>query len=56
MGETFKAAKERRKSAPVKRVAISPEARKAYADMIRERDQRDRDHTRHLPDDFTRKR
>ena len=48
---TFKPVKDRRKSAPVKRVTASVEARKAYETVIRERDQRDNDHTRFLPDD-----
>jgi hypothetical protein len=48
---TFKPAKARRKGAPVKRVTLSAEARTAYEDMISERDNRDRDHTRFLPDD-----
>lgn len=48
---TFKPAKDRRKSAPVKRVTMSAEARKAYEDAIRQRDERERDHTRFLPDD-----
>jgi hypothetical protein len=48
---TFKPVKDRRKSAPVKRVTVSVEARKAYENAIRERDERDRDHTRFLPDD-----
>lgn len=48
---TFKAVKERRKSAPVRRVTVSAEARKAYEDTIRQREERERDHTRFLPDD-----
>ena len=56
MAARFKAPRDRRKAAPVKRVAISPEVRQAYEDAMRERDQRDRDHTQHLPDDFKRKR
>ncbi len=56
MAETFKRPKDRRKAAPVRRVAISPEARQAYEDAIRERDQRDRDRSQHLPDEHKRKR
>jgi hypothetical protein len=48
---TFKPAKDRRKSAPVKRLTMSVEARRAYEDTIRQRDERERDHTRFLPDD-----
>ena len=48
---TFKPVKDRRKSAPVKRVTVSVDARKAYEDAIRQRDERERDHTRFLPDD-----
>ena len=48
---TFKPVKDRRKSAPVKRVTLSSDTRKAYEDAIRQRDERERDHTRFLPDD-----
>jgi hypothetical protein len=48
---TFKPVKDRRKSAPVKRLTMSVEARRAYEDTIRQRDERERDHTRFLPDD-----
>ena len=50
-GSTFKPVKDRRKRAPVKRVTVSVEVRKAYENTIRERDQRENDHTRFLPDD-----
>ncbi len=56
MAATFKPVKDRRKRAPMKRVTISAEARQAYEDTIRERDQRDRDHTQHLPDEYKGKR
>ncbi len=56
MAEIFKPAKDRRKKAPVKRVVVSAEARKAYEDTIRERDKRDRDHTQFLPEDHKGKR
>jgi hypothetical protein len=48
---TFKSVKDRRKSAPVKRVTVSAEARKTYEDTIRQREEREREHTRFLPDD-----
>ena len=48
---TYKPVKDRRKSAPVKRVTMSAEARKAYEEEIRQRDERERDHTRFLPED-----
>ena len=51
MPSTFKPPKDRRKKAPVKRIAISAEARQAYEDTIRERDQRGRDHTQFLPEE-----
>lgn len=42
--------KKPRQAAPKgKRVAISPEARQAYEEQIRARDERDRTYTRHLP-------
>lgn len=42
--------KKPRQAAPKgKRVAISPEARQAYEDIIRARDERERTYTRHLP-------
>lgn len=54
--ETFKRAKDRRKSAPVKRIAVSEETRRAYEDAVKLRDQRERDHTRFLPDEMKGKR
>ncbi len=47
--ETFKPVRDRRKAAPVKRIAISAESRQAYEDTMRERDKRDREHTQFLP-------
>jgi hypothetical protein len=38
----------RKKTAPVKRVTLSPEAAKAYEKLLKERDDRDRDYGRHL--------
>ncbi|MGV8839578.1 MAG: hypothetical protein ACWA6X_04665 [Bauldia sp.] len=53
--KTFGPAKARRKSAPVKRITVSPEARKAYEDEMREREKRERELTRFLPDDMKRR-
>ena len=53
---TFGPAKKRRKKAPVKRVILSDEARKAYEDGVRERDERERQHLQFLPDDMKGKR
>jgi hypothetical protein len=56
MAATFRPVKDRRKKAPVRRVAVSAEARKIYEDSIREQDKRGRDHTQFLPDEFKGKR
>jgi hypothetical protein len=48
--ERFKKAP-RKKSAPVKTVALSAEARKAYEEMMRSRDERDRSYAQFLPSD-----
>jgi hypothetical protein len=56
MAEIFKPAKDRKKKAPVRRITISAEAKQAYADAMKERDQRDREHTRFLPEDMKGKR
>jgi hypothetical protein len=56
MAETFKPVKDRKKKAPVKRITVSAETRQAYADAMRERDQRDRQHTQFLPEDMKGKR
>jgi hypothetical protein len=53
---TFGPAKNRRKTAPVKRVIVSDEVRKGYEDAARERDKRDREHRQFLPDDMKGKR
>ena len=53
---TFGPAKKRRKKAPVKRVIVSDEVRKAYEDAARERDKREREHLQFLPDDMKAKR
>jgi hypothetical protein len=41
----------RKKAAPVKRVALSAEARKAYEEMMQSRDERDRSYGQFLPAD-----
>ncbi len=50
-GDRYKRAKSTRKTQPVKRVVLSEEARRAYEDMVKERDARDRDYVRHLASD-----
>lgn len=54
--EKFKRAKARRRTEPGKRVAASEEERKAYEDMARRMENRDREHTQFLPDDIKRRR
>jgi hypothetical protein len=49
--EKFKRAKSRQKTAPAKRVVLSPEAREAYEALAQERDERGRTYGRHLPSD-----
>ena len=56
MAATFKPTRDRRQKAPVRRITISAEARKAYEDTMREQDQRGRDHTQFLPDEYKGKR
>jgi hypothetical protein len=56
MAATFGRVTDRRKKAPVKRVVVSAEARKAYEDTMREQDKRGRDHTQFLPDEYKGKR
>ena len=48
---TFGPAKVRRKPATVRRITVSPEARKIYEDEIREREKRERELGQFLPDD-----
>ncbi len=43
--------RERRKAAPVKRVTVSEEARKAYEALVKERDEADRTYGRHLSEE-----
>jgi hypothetical protein len=50
--ETYKRAPSRRKKTPpVKRVVLSPEATKAYEKLVQERDEKQRDYARHLSAD-----
>jgi hypothetical protein len=44
----FRAAKDRKKKAPVKRVTVSAEAERAYEELVRARDERERNYGRHL--------
>jgi hypothetical protein len=53
--EKFKRANNRRKAAPVKTVTLSPEARKAYEELLQERDKRE-ERGRFLPEEFRSKR
>lgn len=53
---TFGPTKKRRKKAPVKRVILTDEARKAYEDSVREQDKREREHGQFLPSDIKGKR
>ncbi|WEK50452.1 MAG: hypothetical protein P0Y66_22970 [Candidatus Kaistia colombiensis] len=41
----------RRAKTPVKRVSLSAEARQAYEDLVRTRDERERAYGQHLPAD-----
>ncbi len=52
---TFKKAP-KRKAAKGKSVSVSPEMRQAYADLIRERAEKQEVYGRHLPQDETRRR
>jgi hypothetical protein len=52
---TFKKAP-KRKPAKGKSVSVSPEMRQAYADLIRERAEKQEAYGRHLPQDETRRR
>ncbi|MCW5696534.1 MAG: hypothetical protein KIS96_07340 [Bauldia sp.] len=53
--EKYKRASNRRKAAPVKKVTLSPEALKAYEDLVQERDKRE-ERGRFLPEEFRSKR
>ncbi|MHB2207464.1 hypothetical protein [Methylobacterium sp. CM6257] len=52
---TFKKAP-KRKPSKGKSVSVSPEMRQAYADLIRERAEKQEAYGRHLPQDETRRR
>ncbi|MCJ2013144.1 hypothetical protein [Methylobacterium sp. J-076] len=54
-GDTFKKAP-KRKPSKGKSVTVSPEMRQAYADMIRERAEKEESYARHLPQEETRRR
>ncbi len=52
MAELYKRAPSRRKKVPpVKRVVLSSDAVKAYEKLVQERDERQRDYSRHLSAD-----
>ncbi|WP_342152428.1 hypothetical protein [Methylorubrum sp. SB2] len=51
--DTFKKAP-KRKPSKGKSVAVSPEMRQAYADLIKERESKQETYGRHLPQDPTR--
>ncbi|MBZ9937614.1 hypothetical protein LB518_15020 [Mesorhizobium sp. BR1-1-16] len=40
-----------RKKAPVKRVSLSEDAKRAYEELVQKRDERDREYGRHLAAD-----
>ncbi|MFC5068972.1 hypothetical protein [Flaviflagellibacter deserti] len=44
----YKRAKDPRKKQPVKRVALSDEAKRAYEELIQKRDERDKNYGVHL--------
>ena len=48
---TFGPIKDRRKAAPVKRITVSPEARKIYEEEMRQREKREKELGQFLPDD-----
>ncbi|WP_210484192.1 hypothetical protein [Microvirga antarctica] len=50
--DTFKRAKPRQRTAPAKRVILSAEDRKAYEELAKARDERERNYTFHLPADM----
>jgi hypothetical protein len=51
MSQQYKRAKPRQKTAPAKRVVLSPEAKEAYETLAQNRDERGRNYERHLPSD-----
>jgi hypothetical protein len=54
--ERFKRAKAPRKSASVKRVTLSDDAKKKYEDLVRARDEREQAYGRHLAEERKTKR
>ncbi|MCJ2026270.1 hypothetical protein [Methylobacterium sp. J-067] len=55
IGDTFKKAP-KRKPSKGKSISVSPEMREAYAEMIRQRAEKEEVYGRHLPQDETRRR
>lgn len=49
--ERFKRAKPQRKSASVRRVTLSDEAKKKYEELVRSRDEREQTYGRHLAEE-----
>jgi hypothetical protein len=49
--QQYKRAKPRQRTAPAKRVALTPEAKAAYETLAQDRDERERNYDRHLPSD-----
>ena len=45
----------KRKPARARSVTVSPDARRALEEMMRERDEREKSYNRHLPPDSTRR-
>lgn len=54
-GDTFKKAP-KRKPSKGKSIAVSPEMREAYAELIRQRTEKEEAYGRHLPQDEPRRR
>jgi hypothetical protein len=54
--ERFKRAKAQRKSASVKRVTLSDEAKKKYEELVKARDEQERSYGRHLAEERKTKR
>lgn len=44
----YKKAPSRKKAAPVRHIGLSADAKKAYEDIVRERDEREKTYGRHL--------
>jgi hypothetical protein len=52
----YKRSKPQRKSATVRRVTVSEDAKKKYEDLVRARDEREQVYGRHLGDEWKTKR